>query len=453
MKTRAAALLVLLLAPASAAGAPDTVPPGLPGHRFLGRNRQGAEEWWRERDDAIVVRVPGGPFMQRPYQGTVATEEPKSVEVRSFYVDKHEVTNAQFARFLGERDAKEDSPLLRREVPGLERRDGAWRASPGMERFPVTACTGEGAVAFSRWAGARIPTADEWMKAAGGPEGRLYPWGDSEPDATRANFGRPELRGLEPVGSHPLGASPFGCLDMAGNAYDRVLTPTRRGRGAEDSGGLLPVMLKGGSWVSPHPLNLRVLDLCMQPMEAADRSVGFRCAMDDPEPDRGPVPAEAAPVLRLARTFDDAVAEASSRRVPIFLSLLHDTCGQCDRTVAQCYRDRRFVEYCNEKMVVVMGRQPADAEDRPHAENPDGSCTIHAGLTCREHVELYRRGLAVVGRFATSPGNFVLDPRKAAKGAGAAAVLVPEGALPKSGDSVDRYLAAFDEARKRMAGE
>jgi hypothetical protein len=191
----------------------------------------------------------------------------------------------------------------------------------------------------------------------------------------------------------------------------------------------------------------------MQSAEVADRSVGFRCAMDDPDPDRKPIAAAAAPVLRLARNWDDAVSEAASRRVPIFLSLLHDTCGQCDRTIAQCYRDRRFVEYCNEKMVVVMGHQPSDAEDRPHAANPDGSCTVHAGLACREHVDLYRCGLGVVGRFSTSPGNFVLDPGKATRGAGAAAVLVPEGRLPKWGDAVDRYLEAFDEARRAMGSD
>jgi len=424
---------------------------------YLGLNRQGAEEWWRVKDEAVVIRVPGGEYLRRKYEGTVAVEEPKPFPVASFLVDKFEVTNGQFARFLRETEAPADTPLLRTAIPGLVRGEGGWRAAPGLERHPVTACTGHGALAFADWAGARLPTADEWMKAAGGAEGRLYPWGDAPPDAARANFGLPEKRGLDPVGSHPLGASPYGCLDMAGNAYDRVMTPAARYRGpttGEPSRpSMLPVMLKGASWLSPSPLNLRVLDLCMQPMEAADRSVGFRCAMDDPEPARPPRAADAAPVLRLARDFDAAVAEAKARGVPIFLSLLHDTCGQCDRTLAQCYRDPRFVAYCNEKMVVVLGHQPWDAEDRPHPERADGSCTVHPGLSCREHEELYRRGLSVVGRFVTSPGNFVLDPRRTAKGAGERAVLVPEMALPKWGDAVDATLAAFDRARAAMARE
>jgi hypothetical protein len=231
---------------------------------------------------------------------------------------------------------------------------------------------------------------------------------------------------------------------MAGNAYDRVLTGVR-GRG--DSPGTLPVMLKGGSWVSTHPLNLRVHDLCMQGMDGADRSVGFRCAQPDPEPDRPPRSAGAPAVLRVARDFDAAVAEARARGVPLFLSLVHDTCGQCDRTVAQVFRDPSFVRYCNENLVVVVGHQPWDADDDPHPARADGSCTVHDGIRCREHEEAYRRGLAVVRRFRTSPGNFVLDPFRTGKGAGEGALLLPEEAIPKGGDSVRPYLEAFDRAR------
>jgi len=438
---RLSAGLLLLLAAASATGQ-EAPAPAL---RFLGLNRQGHEEWWRAKDGAVVIRVPGGPYLRRPYQGTVATEEPSAVEVRSFLMDKHEVTNEQFVKFLNDAAVGLGTDLVRSGVSGLGRSATGWSPTPGLERHPVTAATGHGALAYAAWVGGRIPSADEWMKAAGGPEGRLYPWGDSPADETRANFGAPERRGLDPVGSHPAGASPFGCLDMAGNAYDRVMTPRRGGEeGARTS---LPVMLKGGSWVSAHPLNLRVLDLCMQGMDAAEGSVGFRCAMDDPEPDRPPRRADDAPVLRIARDWDAALAEARARKVPVFLSLLHDTCGQCDRTIAQTFRDPRFVKYCNENLVVVLGHQPWDADDDPHRARADGSCTVHPGITCREHEELYRRGLAVVRRFQTSPGNFVLDPFRADPEAGAKGILIPERELPKGGHTVDGYLEAFERAR------
>lgn len=407
------------------------------GLTYLGLNEQGAEEWYREKDGAVVIRVPGGDFLRRPYEGKIASAEAKPFAVKSFFIDKCEVTNEQFARFLSRvADAK---GLLDPAVSGLERNGEMWRAAPGRERYPVTAATGQGALAYAKWAGGRIPEAAEWEKAAGGPEGRLYPWGDEKPDAARANFGQPHPRGLEPVGSHAAGASAFGCLDMAGNAYDRVLT-----HGA-------PVMVKGGSWLSPHPLNLRVLDLCMQPMEVADGSVGFRCAMDDPEPERAPRKAEPAPALKLVPTWEAAVAEARERRVPIFLSLQLDTCGQCDRTRAQLFRDPRFVAFCNERLVVAFGMDPGDAEFDPHPENADGSCPLMPGISCDEHRVLFREALAVVRIFSVSPGNFLLDPFACEKDAGPRAILVGEREVPKSGTGVDAYLAAFARAEAALA--
>ena len=230
---------------------------------------------------------------------------------------------------------------------------------------------------------------------------------------------------------------------MAGNVYDRVLAP----RGIHST----PEMVKGGSWASPHPLNLRVLDLCMQSKDVADGTVGFRCAAADPEPERAPITAQTPPALRLATDFDAAVAEANRRGVPVFLSLLFDTCGQCDRTRIQLFRDPRFVAYCNENLVVIVGHAPGDAQDDPHPPGGAAACPLYPGLACDEHNELYSRGLGVVGTFIVSPGNFVLDPRRMTKGAGESAVLVKELDLPKWGNPVDEYVEAFERARAAMA--
>lgn len=404
---------------------------------YLGLNEQGAEEWYREKDGAIVIRVPGGEFLRRPYEGRIATEEPRPFPVKSFFLDKCEVTNEQFARFLAQ--VADAAGLVDVRVTGLVRDGEKWRAAPGRERHPVTAATGQGALAYAKWASGRIPEAAEWEKAAGGAEGKLYPWGEERPTAAHANFGLPHPRGLEPVGSHALGASPCGCLDMAGNAYDRVMA-----RG-------MPVMIKGGSWLSPHPLNLRVLDLCMQPMDAPEGSVGFRCAMDDPEPERAPRVAEPAPAMKLVHTWKEAVETARARRVPILLSLHHDTCGQCDRMRAQLFKDPRFVAFCNERLVVAFGMDPKDAEFDPHPENADGSCSQVEGISCVDHQEIYRDGLFVVRVFSVSPGNFLLDPFACERDAGSKAILVPERELPKSGTAVDVYLAAFARAEAALA--
>jgi formylglycine-generating enzyme required for sulfatase activity len=393
---------------------------------FLRVNPAGAEEWFRVKDGATVVRIPGGEYARRPYEGKIATRKPQPFFVESFFVDRTEVTNAQYARFLNA--VPEGAKFVRPAVPGLQRTEQGWRATPGLGAHPVTACTGDGAVAFAKWVGGRIPTTPEWEKAAGGVEGRLWPWGDAQPDGTRANFGGEG--GLLPVGSFKAGASPYGCLDMAGNATERTMT--ERG----------PIVIKGGSWVTPHTLNLRVLDMCVQPMEVAEHSVGFRCAMDDPEPKREARKAEKQAVLSIAKSWEAALAEARERNVPIFLSLQFDTCGQCDRTRAQLFRDPRFVAYCNERMVVAVGHKPGDAEDEPHLEHEDGSCSLYPGLKCYEHHAVFTKAIQVVGRFQVSPGNFVV----ASDGK---TVLVRERELPKWGWAVEEYLARFEKARAR----
>ncbi len=442
------AVLVLTLSAVPAVAqeaerAPDP-PDSVKAPLFLRVNEQGAEEWYRVKDGAVVVRVPRGEYQQRPYEGMGTTADAEPIEVESFFIDKYEVTNARFARFLNARD--DAAGLIDATVPGLERHENTWRATPGHARFPVTAATGAGAVAFAKWAGGALPSRVQWEKAASGPEGRVYPWGDELPDLTRANFGSPAPRGPEAVGSHPAGVSPYGCHDMAGNVYERVAMPGRRTRTGEP----MPVMIKGGSWVSPHPLNLRVLDMCVQPMGVAERSVGLRCVMTDPSPERASRTSSDTAQLKLATDFEAAVAEAKRRRVPIFLSLLFDTCGQCDRTRAQCYTDPRFVAYCNANMVVVMGHDPGDAMDEPHATGEGGACPLYPGLTCKQHEKLYTRGLEVVKTFTVSPGNFVLHPDKVAKGAGAAALMAGERDLPKWGNAVETYLEVFERCRAEL---
>ncbi len=406
---------------------------------YLGLNEQGAEEWYRLADRAIVVRVPGGAYQQRPYEGMGTTAEPSPVEVESYFVDKFEVTNRQFAAFLNLQD--DPTGLLDTRVAGVERRDGTWVASMGLEEHPVTAATGRGAVRFAAWVGGALPNRGQWEKAAGGADGNVFPWGDAAADASRANFGRSGTKGPMAVGSHAAGASPYGCHDMAGNVYERVNMPGRRSRDGQP----MPVMIKGGSWLSPHPLNLRVLDMCVQPMQVAERSVGFRCVMVDNEPDRPSRTAAEQPKLRLATDWDAAVAEAKKRRVPLFLSLLFDTCGQCDRTRAQCYTDPRFIAYANAKLVMVVGHVPGDAMDDPHPPGAEDACPLYPGLTCSQHEALYGKGLGVVGGFGVSPGNFVLHPDKIKPDAGRRALLAPEETLPKWGNAVDRYLAVFAE--------
>jgi formylglycine-generating enzyme required for sulfatase activity len=132
--------------------------------------------------------------------------------VPAFYLDKCEVTQAEFKRF-----------------------DPSFEVEPGRENCPVTHVSKEKAEAYLASQGKRLPTAAEWEKAARGSDGRLYPWGNQW-DHRRGNLtangragGFCSLGRMKPVGSFPEGVSPYGCLDMCGNAWEWV-ADTRDGR-------------------------------------------------------------------------------------------------------------------------------------------------------------------------------------------------------------------------------
>ena len=126
--------------------------------------------------------------------------------VPDFYIDRLEVTNAEFKRFRPSRTFPK-----------------------GEESLPATDILYPDAEAYAKWAGKRLPTEDEWEKAARGTDGRRFPWGSTwEKNKVALRAERPTKKAcgtysrVRPVGSVPTGASPYGCLDMAGNAWEWV---------------------------------------------------------------------------------------------------------------------------------------------------------------------------------------------------------------------------------------
>jgi formylglycine-generating enzyme required for sulfatase activity len=130
----------------------------------------------------------------------------RQVFVSAFVIDRDEVDQAGY-------DACVQAGAC--DVPAGDYAPGA------TGELPVVLVTWEQARAYCAWVGLRLPTEAEWERAARGDDGRVYPWGDVEPECGRANvFGCGDA--VQPVGGHPLGESPFGVRDMAGNVMEWV---------------------------------------------------------------------------------------------------------------------------------------------------------------------------------------------------------------------------------------
>lgn len=180
--------------------------------------------------------VPAGEFLRGDSNQRDA-QPARKLHLKAFCVERYEVRNAHYVDFLKANpdngaslgqlwfDVEDaDDEFQNDLVSGL----AGWRVRWGREDFPVTEVTLDGAHAYCAWRGMRVPTEAEWEKAARGTDGRSYPWGETHPTCELANFGgdgpsSPPCHGeIVEVGSYPLGASPYGALDMAGNVSEWV---------------------------------------------------------------------------------------------------------------------------------------------------------------------------------------------------------------------------------------
>jgi iron(II)-dependent oxidoreductase len=233
-----------------------------------------------------LVPIPAGRFTMGSASGPADERPSHSIDLPAFAIDRTPVTNRQFAEFL---KAKGPGPNNMFYDPDdgdarIHLKGGQWVPDAGAEQLPVVEPTWYGAREYCRWAGRRLPTEAEWEKAARGTDGRRFPWGNDQPNSTRAHYGA-GWREFVPVGSNPAGASPYGLLDMSGNAWEWTSTayrpyPYNAGDGRENPDAEVERSTRGGgqdSNADAITTTYRGRGLSREP-DAGHHNIGFRCA-------------------------------------------------------------------------------------------------------------------------------------------------------------------------------
>jgi len=219
----------------------------------------------------VTVEIPPGPFTMGTDSGEPNEAPVHEVDLPTFMIDKFEVTNADLAAFV--------------EATGYEtyaEKQGrtSWRAAytAGKDSHPVVYVTFGDAMAYCTWAGKRLPTEAEWEKAARGPEGFLFPWGNDW-DPSQANVKDSGLRGTAAVGSYP--PNEYGLCDMAGNVWEWVDSPYAAYPSSDyQDSKYSPDLrgLRGGGWFDDEEQVRATNRNAGDPTITANDDIGFRCA-------------------------------------------------------------------------------------------------------------------------------------------------------------------------------
>jgi len=237
------------------------------------------------KDGAQMVYVPAGAFTMGTGGSEIAeaykrffTNAPKhTVTLSGYWIYKNDVTVGQYKAFC---------QATSRAMPDAPR--WGWK-----DDHPMVNVTWDDASAYATWAGVALPTEAQWEKAARGTAGRAYPWGNEwyPSRCAHSNLHLGDLGSTQPVGSYPLGASPYGCLDMAGNVWQWCADwyDANYYNSAPPSNPTGPVSgqvraLRGGSWyinipaVSRMPVLFRAAyRIWLNPTDRND-NIGFRCS-------------------------------------------------------------------------------------------------------------------------------------------------------------------------------
>lgn len=235
-----------------------------------------------KKDGAKMVLVPAGEFIMGTNSPYYNDEKPAhKVYLDAFYMDKHEITNLQYQKFVQATDQPIPSHKTDPEYD-LWTKDGF---PAEIANHPVVNTGWLAADAYCKWAGKRLPTEAQWEKAARGADERLYPWGNQLPEALSVPFGKKwnGLQTYQPVGSLPAAVSPYGVMNMAGNVAEWVSdwydpqyyqnSPAKNPTGPET--GFYKVV-RGGSCFNVR-YYLRCIDRDYDDTGNRPKEIGLRC--------------------------------------------------------------------------------------------------------------------------------------------------------------------------------
>ncbi|NJK93233.1 MAG: formylglycine-generating enzyme family protein [Blastochloris sp.] len=257
--------------------------------------------------DSYVIVSPGRDFRRQIEipAGQVVLSNNRALPVQAFYIDEHEVTIGQYTKFLKDMEGKDPKPFLPPNFKD-DKKDfipANWeqiqRVITKRQDFegglldndcPIMNIDYADAYAYAKWAGKRLPTELEWMRAAGGDENLPYPWG-RDADDRKANTGSDKnttstqniagsidgYRGLNPVDAKNSDLSPFGVVGMGGNVTEWVELSPELGPVRADF-----VPFRGANHGSERLLPNQNQARTGGPKVTRNPFLGFRCASDSP---------------------------------------------------------------------------------------------------------------------------------------------------------------------------
>lgn len=233
----------------------------------------------REKDGMTMVFVPEGFFAMGSTDGDDDEKPVGEVYLDAYWIDKYEVTNAQYAMCVSEGMCTEPH-----SIESAHR--NKYYGNPEYENFPVIFVDWIQANQYCNWVDGSLPTEAQWEKAARGPDGNKFPWGNESPNCSLANYDGCKGNTTK-VGSYPEGVSYYGVMDMVGNVwewvndwYSPLYDPNQLYNPLGPSSGKQKVV-RGGAWSDSSRSLSSYVRLPLAPT-ASFYTTGFRCVLPVP---------------------------------------------------------------------------------------------------------------------------------------------------------------------------